>query len=92
MHSTCRKRRFKPMNHLKPEKGDVVILSEQFLKAMSFPLATVKDVIQNELQEVTDVIARKDRTVEKVNYSLTDFKEVDHADVERFSVNNESYR
>ena len=69
--STNRKRRFEPVTHQKLGRGDLIMLSEPFQKAVNFPLAIVEDVILNDLQEVTDVIAKKGRTGEKVKRHVT---------------------
>ena len=58
--------RYKPVSHYRLEVGDVILLREQNMKINHYPLAIVTKVFANNIQEVTDVIARKGGTRELV--------------------------
>ena len=60
------KNRYKPISHDTLDVGDVILLKETLLKPSVYPLAVVRKVVKNSLNEVTDVIAFKGKTQEIV--------------------------
>ena len=60
------KDRYKPISHDTLDVGDVILLKETLLKPSVYPLAIVRKVVKNSLNEVTDVIAFKGKTQEIV--------------------------
>ena len=59
-----KKDRFRPVKHEKIEKGDVVLIKENFCKASDYPMAVVEDVVINDLGEVTGATLKKGKTGE----------------------------
>ena len=57
--ATDRKNRYRPVNHIKLKKGDIVLLRETNMKAINFPMAIVKEITTNELDEVTGATVMK---------------------------------
>ena len=53
------KDRFAPVTHKILNVGDIILLKESNTKAINYPMAIVKEIIINDLGEVTNVIARK---------------------------------
>ena len=58
-HSVSEKDRFKPVEHNLISKGTIVLLKEDFTKPYNFPMWIVKDIIKNEMGEVTAAVIRK---------------------------------
>ena len=58
-HSVSDKDRFKPVKHNLINKGTIVLLKEDFTKPHNFPMGIVKDIVVNDLGEVTAAIIRK---------------------------------
>ena len=59
-----KKDRFRPVKHEKIEEGDLVLIKENFCKSSDYPMAIVKDVIINDLGEVTGATLKKGKTGE----------------------------
>lgn len=64
--STNRKYRYKPVDHIRLQIGDIVLLREPLLKPMNYPMGIVRDVTVNDLDEVTSVTLYKGATRELV--------------------------
>jgi len=64
--SVDRKDRYKPVLHRSVSPGDIVLLKENFTKAVDFPLAIVQSVFTNNLGEVTSAKVKKGCTNEIV--------------------------
>jgi hypothetical protein len=60
------KGRYSPVNHVKLQIGDIVLLKEEHCKIKDYPLAKVCSVVQNDIGEVTGVTALKGKTRETV--------------------------
>ena len=58
--------RYKPITHKKIKIGDLVLLKEPFLKPSNYPMAIVREVVTNELDEVTGATIFKGDTRELV--------------------------
>ena len=54
---------YKPTNHEQIKKGDV-LLKEEFLKLVSFPMGIVKELQVNDQNETTGVLIYKGKTGE----------------------------
>lgn len=54
-----KKNRYKPVTNKIIQPGDIVLLKEDFSKAVNYPLAVVREVIVNDLGEVTCAILMK---------------------------------
>ena len=63
--------RFKPVTHRELAKGDIVLLKDEFVKVIDYPMATVIEVIPNCLGETTEVTVRKGNTREIVRRHVT---------------------
>ena len=61
-----RKDRYKAVNHKYLRKGDIVLLKETNIKPNHYPLAIVKELVINDLNEVTGAIVFKGKTRELV--------------------------
>lgn len=59
--------RYVPKQHVKLCVGDIVCLKEKFCKANNYPLAIVKKVVMNDLDEVTSATVKRGDTGEIVN-------------------------
>ncbi|XP_064096674.1 uncharacterized protein LOC135208434 isoform X2 [Macrobrachium nipponense] len=53
--ATNEKSRYKPVDHKKPEIGDIVLIKETNTKPSNYPMAVVKKIKINELDEVSEV-------------------------------------
>ena len=72
MHqATNQKQRYKKVKHDALVRGDVVLLKEPLCKPTKYPMATVVDVVHNDLNEVTQVTVRKGNTREIVSRHVT---------------------
>ena len=60
------KDRYKPIAHKKLAVGDIVLIKELHMKPNQFPMAIVKEVVLNDLGEVTGAKVLKGRTRETV--------------------------
>ena len=69
--ATNLKGRYKPVPHNKLSVGDIVLLKEPHLKATDFPMARVTKVYNNDIGEVTDIVALKGKTRESVKRHVT---------------------
>ena len=56
--------RYKPKTHHKIKVNDIVLLKEENTKAVNYPLAIVKETIENELGETTQLVVKKGSTKE----------------------------
>ncbi|XP_068227415.1 uncharacterized protein [Palaemon carinicauda] len=65
------KSRYKPVTHKKLQVGDIVLIKEENCKPTNFPLAVVKDVKTNVLDEVTDAVLLKGKNREMVRRHVT---------------------
>ena len=65
------KLRYAPTRHEKPKIGDIILLKEPLLKPSNYPMALIRDVIENDLGEVTSVICLKGKTKEIVRRHVT---------------------
>ena len=65
------KDRYKKVKHNELKIGDLVLLRETFCKPSNFPLAIVKKVTKNDLEEVTAVEVLKGKTKEIVSRHVT---------------------
>ena len=61
-----KKDRYSPVKHKTIAVNDIVLLKEPFCKSIDFPMARVKQVIKNDLNEVTGAILFKGSTKEIV--------------------------
>jgi len=61
-----KKDRYKPVRHHGLLKGDIVLLKDKHLKCFQYPMAVVRDVVTNENNEVTGIIAMKGKSREIV--------------------------
>ena len=57
--ATNKPNRYAPVNHNKLEIGDLVLLVEQHVKSVNFPMGIVEKVVTNSLGEVTDAMVMK---------------------------------
>jgi len=64
--ATDDKFRYKKVPHHRLKVNDIVLLKDQFLKASHYPMAIVKEIVENDLSEVTGVVVRKGLTGETV--------------------------
>ena len=62
-NSNCR---YKPVSHDKLAVGDVVLMKEENMKQVNYPMGRIKSVTSNELGEVTSAVVYKGATGEHV--------------------------
>ena len=65
------KNRYKPVTHNKLQVGDVVLIKEENCKPINYPMAIVKEVKVNIINEVTDAILLKGKNREIVKRHVT---------------------
>ena len=58
--------KYKPVAHKRLEVGDVVLLKEKFTKAIDYPLGVVREIVVNDLDEVTGATVLKGKSKELV--------------------------
>ena len=89
-----RKDRYQPVHHKGLKKDDVVLLKEINTKPNHYPLAIVKEIIVNDLNEVTGAIVFKGKTRELVKrhastlIPLLRIGENDHVESDQLEVND----
>ena len=66
IQATDKKKRFVPKPHSSIKPNDVVLLKDNFVKANSYPLAVVREVVTNSLGEVSSAVLMKGGTRELV--------------------------
>ena len=66
VNQATKESKYKPVLHHKLGVGDFVLLKEKFTKAIDYPMGTVKEVVKNELGEITGAFVWKGRTKELV--------------------------
>ena len=64
--SIDKKGRYKPVSRSGLQKGDLVLIKEEFTKAHNYPMAVVVEIISNDLGEVTGALVRKGKNREVV--------------------------
>ena len=64
--SIDQKNRYQTVKHEKLKPGDIVLLKEDNTKRINYPLAIVREVFENPLEEVTSVVAKKGKNRELV--------------------------
>ncbi|XP_068210785.1 uncharacterized protein [Palaemon carinicauda] len=62
---------YRPVTHNKLKVGDVVLLKESNMKPVSYLMGVVKDVVVNDINEVTGAVVLKGATRELVNRHVT---------------------
>ena len=65
------KERYKPVNHYTINKGDVVLLREEFTKPSCYPMGIVIDTLKNVNDEITGAIIRKGKNRELVKRHIS---------------------
>ena len=69
--ATDRKGRYRPVSHMPLSPGDIVLLKEPLMKSYTYPMAIVKKVQVNDINEVTGVSVFKGKTRETVERHIT---------------------
>lgn len=64
--ATNTKDRYKPIGHQTLQVGDLVLLKEPLLKPANYPMGIVREVVYNDLNEVTAATVTKGGTSESV--------------------------
>ena len=81
------KGRYLPQPHKPLKVGDIVLLKEEHLKFFHYPMAVVKTITKNDLDEVTGVMVRKGNNREIVKRHVNSV--IPYMSVETFSDNSE---
>ena len=58
------KGRYKPVKHTILQKNDIVLIKEPYSKPSQYPMAVVRDVVYNDLGEITGAVLCKGKTKE----------------------------
>ena len=58
-HSVSEKDKYKPVKHKLIDKGTIVLLKEDFTKPQNYPMGIVKNIVKNDMCEVTAAVIRK---------------------------------
>ena len=61
--ATDKKDRYRAVTHQTLKIGDIVLLKEEFTKAINYPMAVVREITLNDLDEVTEIIVQKETHV-----------------------------
>ena len=69
--ATDEKSRYRPVMHKKIQVGDIVLLKEQHIKPLNYPMGIVKKVTLNDLDELTDIVVFKGASRETVRRHVT---------------------
>ena len=69
--SVNEKDRFKPYSHKPLRVGDIVLLKELHTKPANYPMAIIKDIHLNDLDEITEVTVRKGTSREIIRRHVT---------------------
>jgi len=64
--ATDKKDRYRPVTHQSLKIGDIVLLKEDFSKPINYPMAVVREIIVNDLDEITEMVVQKGSTRERV--------------------------
>ena len=65
------KDKYKPVKIQEISVGDLVLIKDPLMKCIDFPIGIVKNVVVNDLEEVTEVEVRKGNTGEVVRRHVT---------------------
>ncbi|XP_068243236.1 uncharacterized protein [Palaemon carinicauda] len=88
-----RKDRYRPVSHALIKPGDVVLVKEEHTKRSNYPLGLVREVVSNDLGEVTQVTVLKGKTkkITKLHASqIIHFLEINTTDDEVCNTDNKN--